>query len=233
MSDGAIDWNRFADLTPLPYGTRDGGTGSESKPEDPDNKNRLQLAYRIDTSLVGGLAALPDVVAKDPNILALRNLERGWRMRLPSGQDIARAMGVQPLADSDILIGKFTGDPTDPLVPIHHFGRAFTGNCPLWLYTLAETGHHIEDVPVQTSDGERLIPTPKLGLVGGRIVAETIAGLLLMDSMSFVSLDPLWTPQRDVGEGLPRSIGYAAKDGPFRLRDLIRAALEDGEITAC
>lgn len=224
----AIDWERFADLVPLPYGDLLTNPSSTSA----SNKHRLQLAYKIDTSLVFGLSTLPDNIGKNPNKLAERNLIRGWRMRLPSGQDIARAMGVVPLKDSEILIGKFTGDPGDPLTSIATFADDFKGNCPLWIYTLAETRMHVETVNVQTTDGVKALATPKLGLVGGRIVAETIAGLLDADSMSFVSLDPLWTPTRDVGLGV-QAVSYAAGDGAFRLRDLVRAALGDGAATAC
>ena len=64
-----------------------------------------------------------------------------------------------------------------------------------------------------TTEGDKFIYMPKLGAVGGRIVAETIAGLIEMDSLSFVSMDPLWTPTRDVGAGRPRSVSYAASDG--------------------
>ncbi|GAA3759515.1 peroxidase family protein [Terriglobus aquaticus] len=230
QSDLAIDWNRFADLSPLAYGT----LVDNPDPTLPANRNRLQLAYKIDTSLVGGLSTLPDSVASNPNILALRNLQRGWRMRLPSGQDVARAMGVIPLTDDEIKIGKFTGDPTDLKGSNADFGDgSFANNCPLWIYTLAETRHHVEKVKVVTTEGDKFIDTPKLGAVGGRIVAETIAGLIQYDSYSFVSLDPLWTPTRDVGAGKPRSVSYAASDGSFRLKDLIAAALGDGTATAC
>ena len=226
----AIDWQRFVDLQPLAYGT----LVDNPDPTLPGNRNRLQLAYKIDTSLVGGLSVLPDAVASNPNILALRNLQRGWRMRLPNGQDIARAMGVKPLTDDEIQIGKFTGKPGDLNGAITKFGDgSFANNCPLWIYTLAETRHHTEKVKVVTTDGDKLIETPKLGAVGGRIVAETIAGLIKEDSTSFVSLDPLWTPTRDVGAGKPRSVSYAAGDGSFRLKDLIAAALADGTATAC
>ncbi len=229
-ADAAMDWQRFADLAPLAYGT----LVDNPDPTLPANKNRLQLAYRIDTSLVGGLSTLPDVVATNPNILALRNLMRGWRMRLPNGQDIARAMGIKPMTDDEIQIGKFTGDPADLNGSIAKFGDgSFANNCPLWIYTLAETRHHVEKVKVTTTEGDKLIDTPKLGAVGGRIVAETIAGLIEMDSLSFVSMDPLWTPTRDVGPGKPRSVNYAAGDGSFRLKDLIAAALGDGTATAC
>ena len=43
-------------------------------------------------------------------------------MRLPSGQDVARAMGVTPLTDDKILIGKFTGDKADIVITINKVG---------------------------------------------------------------------------------------------------------------
>jgi len=192
----AIDWNLFMDL----------------QPRDPDDITRTQLAYKIDTSLVNPLGNLPPSIAVNPSILALRNLERGWRMRLPNGQDISRAMGMAPLADSKILIGKFTGDPADILGSIDTIDPAFKDNCPLWTYVLAET---IEsDVALKTTNGEKKIKTRKLGPVGGRIVAETFAGILLGDSSSYVAQNPLWTPTT------------LAVGGVFGLRELIFTALQ-------
>jgi hypothetical protein len=131
-------------------------------------------------------------------------------MRLPNGQDIARAMGITPLEDNKILIGKFTGDPADIIGPIDAIHHAFRKNCPLWTYVLAETVE--TDVELKTTSGAKTIKTRKLGPVGGRIVAETFAGLLLGDSSSFLSQDPLWTPTMAV-------------DGVFGLRELIASAL--------
>lgn len=195
----AIDWGLFADL----------------EPRDPDNLQRTQLAYRIDTSLVGPLGTLPDSVGANPNSLALRNLLRGWRLRLPSGQDVARAMGVPVMADADIIIGKFTDDDADKKAwkPITAFGNAFEDNCPLWTYVLAETRQHQEKVTLHTTKGSKVISTPKLGPVGGRIVAETFAGLMLADSSSYLSQFPLWKPRY-------------GKSGTFRLADLIATALK-------
>ena len=190
----AIDWNLFIDL----------------EPRDPDDKTRTQLAYKIDTSLVNPLGNLPPSIAINPNALALRNLLRGWRLRLPTGQDVARVMGIEPKADSELLIGKFTGDPQDIVGPIDSIDRVFAGNCPLWTYILAET---IEsEVAIKTTKGKKKIKTRKLGQVGGRIVAETFIGILLGDSSSFLAQDPLWKPSY-------------AKDKAFGLRELIVTAL--------
>ncbi len=193
----AIDWNVFIDL----------------QPRDPADTTRTQLAYRIDTSLVNGLGTLPASVATNPNILALRNLQRGWRMRLPSGQDVARAMSLEPLDDSKILIGKFTGDPADTLLPIATIDDGFKGNCPLWTYVLAETVK--TSATINTTQGDKTIDTFKLGPVGGRIVAETFLGILLGDSSSYLSLNPLWKPSASL-----------TVNGRFGLRELIGSALQ-------
>jgi hypothetical protein len=207
----ALDWRRYIDLVPLDYGT----LVDDPDQNDPTNQNRLQLAYKIDTSLVNPLGVLPASIAVNPSILALRNLERGWRMRLPNGQDVARAMGLVPLTDDKIVIGKFTGDPADIVaasVASVGDGVSFVENCPLWTYVLAETVE--SKVTVKTLQGDKHITTRKLGPVGGRIVGETFVGLLLADSSSYISLDPLWEPTT------------LAVDGVFGLRELIKRALE-------
>jgi hypothetical protein len=134
-------------------------------------------------------------------------------MRLPSGQDVAKAMSLTPLADDEILIGKFTGDPKDTLTPITKLGdgKVFVENCPLWTYILAETLE--STLKVKTLEGDKLIKTRKLGPVGGRLVAETFLGLLLGDSSSYLSLTPLWEPPLKV-------------NGVFGLRELILHALK-------
>ncbi len=126
-------------------------------------------------------------------------------------------MGLTPLTDDQIVIGKFTGAVAgdgDIAVKAGDFGTfaggAFAGNCPLWTYCLAET---IETTAtLKTLDGDKLIPTRQLGPVGGRIVAETFVGLLLADSSSYVNLNPLWKP-------------VYKQNGVFGLRELIAAAL--------
>jgi hypothetical protein len=208
-SNWAMDWARFADMGPLDFGDAGGG----------DPSNRLQLAYKIDTSLVDPLGSLPNPPFDPPLSLggtalvslAARNLMRGWRMRLPSGQTIARAMGVEPLQDADIKIGKFTGTAGDIRGPITQFSAAFAGNCPLWTYVLAETEEVM--VQVKTKQGDKSIKTRRLGPIGGRIVAETFIGLLLADSTSYFCMNPIWKPSK------------ANAQGRFGLREFIKAAL--------
>ena len=72
----ALDWGRFIDID-----TR------KTDGTDADQQRRLQFAYKLDTSLVNPLSELPPSVASDPPpSLAHRNLLRGWRLGLPSGQ---------------------------------------------------------------------------------------------------------------------------------------------------
>jgi hypothetical protein len=192
-----IDWGRFIDIDIRTYdGTAD------------QNKKRLQLAYRIDTSLVNAVSHLPASVATDPSSLPLRNLERGWRLGLPSGQSVARAMGVTPLADKDILIGQAVDKPDQPLGNILAVSDVFAGNCPLWTYILAEAMKFRTSVKIPAVETVT-VNTPQLGPVGGRIVAEVFLGLMFGDANSLLSLDPQWRPAKVANYMLKDLVAYA------------------------
>jgi hypothetical protein len=192
-----IDWGRFIDIDLRHYG---GPLALRRK--------RLQFAYRIDTSLVFPLSHLPPSVAAKPMSLAERNLLRGWRLGLPSGQDVARSMGVEPLADKEILIGQGVDDLTKPLGNILGVSRVFANNCPLWTYILAEAMHYKEAVKIPVKENIS-ITTPRLGPVGGRIVAEVFLGLLSGDSDSILGLDPNWQPESGPAYALKDFVKYA------------------------
>lgn len=210
-----IDWGRFIDLEGdiRAYG----GDPDVIKPPDADMKRRLQFAYRIDTSLVTPLSVLPSSVASDPPpSLPQRNLIRAFELGLPSGQDVARAMGVKPLLDSEILIGKAVDNPSgdDVVGKLSELPdlSAFFGKCPLWTYILAEAARTQTTVDILVTGG-REITTPQLGPVGGRIVAEVFLGMLFGDNNSFLSADPNWTPT------------IRGKGTAFALRDIVAYAL--------
>jgi hypothetical protein len=187
-SNWAIEWNLFFDM-----GDKLPNVGFK----------RLQKAYKIDTSLVNPLGLLPKSIATDIRSLAERNLLRGLSMGLPSGQDVARAMGV-PVLDDDVLkVGKANEDDqpkNQKLGDIPKFGKEFVGRAPLWFYVLAEAQQQFKknSTPI------------RLGPVGGRIVTETFVGLLLGDSHSFLSQDPNWAPN---------------KERKFKMSDLIKKAI--------
>ena len=194
-----IDWGRFIDVDVRRY----------DDPSDAVKARRLQLAYRLDTSVVNPLAALPPDVAKNPASLPRRNLLRGWRLGLPSGQNVARAMRVKPLTDAEILIGKATGEADDVKGDILSVANgAFKGNCPLWTYILAEAMRYQEPVKIPVSENIT-IQTPRLGPVGGRIVAEVFLGMMYGDRHSMLSMNPDWTPASGPHYTLKDLVNYA------------------------
>lgn len=189
-----IDWARFIDL--------------ELRDDDGDDlakRRRLQFAYRIDTSLVHPLANLPAAVVQDrPPSLAHRNLVRGLRLGLPSGQTIAKRIGERPLSDEQIELAAAPATPT--LASLDN--RAFIRNCPLWTYILAEAMHHRRSVDIPVN-GQVRVDTPQLGPVGGRIVAETFLGLMFGNHNSLLRTDPYWHPQQGRHYHLKDFVSYA------------------------
>ena len=127
---------------------------------------------KIDTTISSVLFTLPvPAIAPhtqiSPTVLPQRNLLRQLTWGLPSGQSIARAMSVTPLMAGDL------GDIGAIYAP-------FATSTPLWYYILAEA---------KVAAGGL-----NLGPVGGRIVAETLIGLLRADPASYLSVYPSFTP---------------------------------------
>ncbi len=207
-----IDWGRFIDIDQRPYGKESQSPDEEAKlPPDIKKQNfeRLQFAYRIDTSIVNPLSTLPPSVANNPpKSLAQRNLLRGLEFGMPTGQQVAKQMGIKPLKDKEIQIGKMGENLTDKDI-VTVVGKEFKGKCPLWTYVLAEAMHHAATLNIPTTGAEK-IETPQLGPVGGRIVAEVFLGLIFADKNSFLNKDPAWSPD-------------AVND--YKLKDLVREAL--------
>ena len=86
----------------------------------------INISRKIDALLSRGLFQLPvpAAIPGGPNSLASRNIIRAKRYQLPSGQDVARALGVPVLTNEEVGIH-------DP---------AFGGEAPLWVYLLEESG---------------------------------------------------------------------------------------------
>jgi hypothetical protein len=168
-SPWAIDWTLFFDF------------GNHPPKHGP---GRVQPAYKIDSSLVNPLAHLPASIGGKMVSLPERNLLRGWRMSLPSGQDVARKMGIKPISDDDLRVGKATEADSANNTRLVDIAPIFKDNAPLWYYILAEAQQHFKknDTPIH------------LGRVGGRIVGEVFVGLLLGDKHSFLNQDPNWKP---------------------------------------
>jgi hypothetical protein len=127
---------------------------------------------KIDTTISSVLFTLPlPAIAPhtqtSPTVLPQRNLLRQLTWGLPSGQAIARAMGLPALGGSDLA---------DIAAVYAPFGR----RTPLWYYVLAEAKAF--------AGGLNLGPT------GGRIVTETLIGLLRADPTSYLSAYPRFQP---------------------------------------
>jgi hypothetical protein len=186
----AIDWQIFIDL----------GRDAGRKP---------QLSYKIDTSLVHPLGDLPPQIARNPSCLALRNLERGMAFQLPSGQQVARALGMSPIPDEELMIGPATVGGTRK--PMTEVAPGFAGNAPLWAYILSEA----QVMSWKNASGPVSDQTPiRLGPVGGRLVAEVFASLLRGDHTSYLYAEPRFTPIPDF-----------THNGTFGLAQLINVAL--------
>ena len=99
-------------------------------------------------------------------------------MGLPSGQAVACAMGLQPINDDNLRVGKAVVGDWEANKKIAELDDAFEGNAPLWYYVLAEAQY--EWHKRASGFGGKGDASPlRLGSVGGRLVAETLIGLVL------------------------------------------------------
>ena len=152
-SNWIIDWRRFYDFAPTanPAGVP------------------LGVTRKIDPFVVPELHTLPG----GGGSLPFRNLRRGVMLGLPSGQDVASAMGIKkPLTPDEISQG------TDGAVAKKHGLHTQT---PLWYYILKEAQVR--------GGGERLGP------VGATLLAEVFIGLVHGDHQSYLwQRGPSWKP---------------------------------------
>jgi hypothetical protein len=139
-ADRAIDWSYFFNV---------------------DADRPPQASKRIDTQFAHSLIVLPDSVVGATDIpeqrsLAYRDLQRARALDLPSGEAVARDMGIEPLTPEEVGLAR--GD--------------WEGETPLLYYILRESEVR--------RNGEML------GEVGGRIVAEVLLGLIGADPRSYL-----------------------------------------------
>jgi hypothetical protein len=148
-----IDWSEFFEI--------DGAQEFEG------NLSR-KLDTKISESLFNLPLGAPGLPSAGTNILAQLTLIRSSRYDIPSGQDIAREMGIPVLANNKLGLSQ-TAYPS------------FNGEAPLWFYMLAES-------ELKENGGARL------GDVGGRIVAEVFLDQLGVDPNSYLNAKPRFTP---------------------------------------
>ena len=145
-----VDWQTFFDF-------RDGNV-----------RNNKKIDAKLSTPLMllpGSRGAAPGMPNDGVQSLPSRNLMRHVNFGIPSGQAIARVMGVRVL----------TPEQLSEMTPYN-----MEKNTPLWIYILKEA--------------EILEQGLRLGPVGSRIVGEVFIGLLKADKESYLSGNRNWKP---------------------------------------
>ena len=247
-----IDWGFF--FSGLPTATLE---QENTGPKSEKGFRVPQPSYRIDALLVSPLHDLPDFFkTTDPSDLtavigaekivpqekapppqtlvghlAFRNLLRGQKLGLPSGQAVSNALNITPLSD-DVLWqagsrllnpkGLNKKDRADwetttarrQAVLKAWGGQGLAKNTPLWYYILREAEYY----GVTNDLNEDLVGMggQHLGPVGSRIVAETLIGVLWVDETSFLHDKRGFKP-------LPQIVGEDG--GDFTIAKLLRYAL--------
>jgi hypothetical protein len=144
---------------------------------------------------VDQLQSKPIDASANPSNLAQRNLLRGLAMGLPTGQDVAVELGLDPIEDKNLRVGKAVLDDIDSNPTLASLDpENFTESAPLWYYVLAEA--QFEWSKRAKAKGSKGNEEPlRLGTVGGRIVAETLIGLIWGDGHSYLRQAPNWQPE--------------------------------------
>ena len=136
------------------------------------------------------------------NSIAYRDLVRGHFYLLPSGQDVAAALGVPPIDPATVI---------DPSV-----APGFTSGSPLWFYILYETYAQNKNSPVvndfDNTGTANDFTQVALGPVGARICTDVFLRLLEIDNRGI--LNGRFQPQPPL----------APAAGQFGLADLLVAA---------
>jgi hypothetical protein len=173
-----------------------------------DTENEDRRPRRIDTTLSAPLLSLQDeqLNGHDTPVrnLAVRNLLRGYMLRMPTGQAVAEAMIAQGIQGIKLMTPERITSVAEQIpVPPNKTQADFLKNTkflektPLWFYILAEAafegGIH-------------------LGPVGSTIVAEVLIGVLRNSTYSIL-LEPDWKPTLK-----------GAIPGKFDIADLLRLA---------
>jgi hypothetical protein len=170
-SDWVIDWRRFFDLSGVGY---------------PNDHRRFNNARKIDTTLdlhLEKIRGYPhDGVAEAHRSLTVRNLLRGFSFELPTGEEVAGFMELDPLKPEKIASG-----PHQEILN----RAAFRGRTPLWYYVLKEA---------ELNNG-------LLGPVASCIIVDTFLGLIKKSPYSILN-DPEWHAKYGVSDTEPKTQHY-------------------------
>ena len=155
------------------------------------------VARRIDTSLVEPLASLPGPNDRPLRFsLAVRDLLRGYILRMPTGQAVARVLGCQVMTAKEIE--EVATSPEQKQI-LQNPKTDFSNRTPLWFYILAEAAHDKAGL--------------RLGPVGSSLVAAVLVGMLRRSKDSYLRTKD-WLPDPTLCQ----------TPGEFYLADLFRLA---------
>jgi hypothetical protein len=173
-----IEWENFTGNNPK----------SRARLFDTKLANPLFKLRKFDGTEEAGLGAM----------LAVRNLLRGYLLRMPTGQALAQAMNLTPLTAAELedVASQVTPAPGGESQLDVLRSSGFSERTPLWYYILAEAAFHAKG--------------KHLGPVGSTLIAEVLIGLINKSENSILRT-MLWEPT------LPHT-------GKFTLEDLLRFA---------
>jgi hypothetical protein len=140
-------------------------------------------ARPIDTRIVEPLSDLRNEIGgplRGDSRLAVRNLLRGYQLRMPTGQAVAAKLGIPKLTKVEVFDAVSDADQMEVLE-----AAGFLDRTPLWYYILAEAR-------ALGNGGDRLGP------VGSTLVAEVLIGLVRRSQDSILT-SPGWTPSLGTG----------------------------------
>jgi len=144
----------------------------------------VNVARLINTQLSNALFSVPNApgtsIPNEAN-LAVRDLLRGYLLRIPTGQSVAQALNLPVLSPADIQ----DVAANDKQLEVLRGDSGFLERTPLWFYILAEAA--------RWGNG-------RLGPVGSTIVASVLIELVLRSPDSFLK-KPKWSPTLGKTEG--------------------------------
>ena len=163
-----IDWNRFISKEKAALRQRNSARKIDTHLAPP-------LGVLLNEGENGEMPPIKDLLKH----LAKRNLLRGYLLSIPTGQSIAKRLGIKLLSPDELKQGN-SDAMNQALAP-------FMEKTPAWYYILKESEVR------QKGDS--------LGAVGSRIVAETLIALLVFDPSSYIHQhehDMRWSPDNGV-----------------------------------
>jgi hypothetical protein len=171
--------------------------------------SQVRGIYDLNDSVLGRPVFLPGAVGSLDDLRGQRPIPQGWTIDWKHFVDLPGA-NPQPsrLIDTHLAEGLFTLPGKDLPLPLLNLLRGQSMDLPSGqdvarflrapILTKAEMGDAVLEPTLLwfyiLKEAELQAGGEHLGPVGGRIVAEVVLGLLKLDKLSWINVDPTWTP---------------------------------------